>query len=506
MSYYDGFFVSPTQVLAKATTSGGKGVAIEFKHGQKLDAYTVFEDISQVTPDVTRELLISGGFLNNLANTNDPKSFEYVFEGIGFPNAPLLQPRLGSIEEWKFLNDNNDEHPIHIHVNDFQVTYYLDPYRGIETGPEMWAVDNANVPAPVFGPEESVIQKGALNLRMKFDDFIGLFVMHCHRLNHEDNGLMMVVNVIPAASTYAVAVPGSPGQAAQVKVYDANGDRLVATVTPFAGFGARRASRWATSTTTASTISWSAPARAMRRRSSPIRARRRTARGRSRPSLPVSRHSIPRRKAASAWPPRRSTARPPTTSSSALAPACRAKSECSAAKLFVAAGQGALAVLVLQPLSRRSERGQRRLGLRRFLTGRYSIVTAPGAGSMAQVKVFDFPLMPPIGQNEEKTGPGADQCEPGDNKPAVTNAFMPFGMDYRGGLSLATGWLTGPLGGAETIVVGQLDRPRRGQGLFERLAAGGGAAKSIWRAADQTPIATFSRDRELQAVRRRRRA
>jgi hypothetical protein len=68
------------------------------------------------------------------------------------------------------------------------VTYYLDPTRGIETGPEMWAVDNANVPAPVLGPEESVIQQGALNLRMKFDDFTGLFVMHCHRLNHEDNG------------------------------------------------------------------------------------------------------------------------------------------------------------------------------------------------------------------------------------------------------------------------------------------------------------------------------
>ena len=35
--------------------------------------------------------------------------------------------------------------------------------------------------------------------------------MHCHRLNHEDNGLMTLVNVIPAVSSYAVAVPGSPG-------------------------------------------------------------------------------------------------------------------------------------------------------------------------------------------------------------------------------------------------------------------------------------------------------
>jgi FtsP/CotA-like multicopper oxidase with cupredoxin domain len=233
VSYYDGFFVSPTQVLARATTAAGKGVTTDFKEGQKLDAYTVFEDISKVTPDVERELTISGGFVNNLASTADAKSFTYVFEGIEFPYVPLLQPRLSSVEEWKFLNNNNnDEHPIHIHVNDFQVMHYLDPTRGLETGPEMWALDNANVPAPTLGPEESVIQQGALSLRMKFDDFTGLFVMHCHRLNHEDNGLMMLVNVIPAVSTYAVAVPGSKGHPAQVKIYDGNGDKLVATITP----------------------------------------------------------------------------------------------------------------------------------------------------------------------------------------------------------------------------------------------------------------------------------
>ena len=155
--------------------------------------------------------MISGGFLNGLASKSDSKAFVYAFAGTAFPNVPLIQPRLGSVEEWKFVNNNNDEHPIHIHVNDFQVTYYFDPTTGLETGPEMWGVDNANVPAPAIGAEEAVVQPGALTLRMKFDDFIGLFVMHCHRLNHEDNGLMALVNVIPAVSSYAVAVPGWAG-------------------------------------------------------------------------------------------------------------------------------------------------------------------------------------------------------------------------------------------------------------------------------------------------------
>jgi len=89
------------------------------------------------------------------------------------------------------------------------------------------------VPAPTMGAEEAVVQPGVLTLRMSFDDFDGLYVMHCHRLNHEDNGLMALVNVIPAVSSYAVAVPGSPGHPAEVNVYDGNGDRLLATVTPF---------------------------------------------------------------------------------------------------------------------------------------------------------------------------------------------------------------------------------------------------------------------------------
>jgi FtsP/CotA-like multicopper oxidase with cupredoxin domain len=68
---------------------------------------------------------------------SDPKSFVYAFAGTAFPNVPLLQPRLDSIEEWTFPNENNDEHPIHIHVNDFQVTNYFDPMTGLQTGPEI---------------------------------------------------------------------------------------------------------------------------------------------------------------------------------------------------------------------------------------------------------------------------------------------------------------------------------------------------------------------------------
>ena len=490
VSYYDGFFVSPTQILARATISAGKGVTTAFKEGQKLDAYTVFEDISQSKPDIEREMVITGGFLNNLASLSDAKSFMYVFEGIGFPNAPLLQPRLGSVEEWRFINNNNDEHPIHIHVNDFQVTHYSDPTRGLETGAEMWAVDNANVPAPAMGAEESVIQPGALSLRMKFDDFTGLFVMHCHRLNHEDNGLMMLVNVIPAASTYAVAVPGSEGRPAQVKVYDGNGDRLVATVTPFKGFAGTPSVAMgdvdddgvydlvvgAGKDYAPEVVAYAGKAKGGNASFATELARFEAFASAARGGVSVASSQIDG-----------------STADNIIVGSGRgilSEVRVYRSKLPTAPGTAPELFSSFNPYPDDRNGVSVASGFVDFSTGRYSIVTAPGAGSMAQVKVFNFSLMKPI-VRKKQSARGADQCEPGDNKPAVTNAFMPFGLGYRGGLSLATGWLAGSLGGAEMIVVGQLAGP----GEVKVYSSGSrleGGPKIYIASAEHTPIASFA--------------
>src|ERR1051326_3873782 len=165
ISYADGFFVFPTQVLLRATPSEGGGVTTTFTEGQPLGAYTAFDDLSNKAPDVKRQILISGGFLNNLASKEDPKAFVYAFDGGAFPNVPLIQARLNSVEEWRFVNHNNDEHPIHVHVNDFQVTEYFDPTTGLRTGPDKFSIDNANAPAPKMEADETVIEPGILAIR-----------------------------------------------------------------------------------------------------------------------------------------------------------------------------------------------------------------------------------------------------------------------------------------------------------------------------------------------------
>ncbi len=449
VSYADGFFVFPTQVLAKAVPTEGKGVTTPFAEGQALNAYTSFVDLAGATPDVKRQILISGGFLNNLASTDDPKSFVYAFDGGAFPNVPVLQPRLNSVEEWTFINHNNDEHPIHVHVNDFQVTDYFDPTVGLRTGPDKWGVDNANVPAPTMQIDESVIQPGRLSIRTRFDDYLGMFVMHCHRLNHEDNGLMALVNVIPAISSYAVAIPGSQGKPTEVRIHDGNGDKLIGSVTPYPGYsgpvsvamgdidndgvldlvvGAGKdhapevvayAGKGAFKTELVRFNAFAADARggvtvAVAQIDGTTADNIIVGSGPGIPSeIRVYRSALPKK----------SGSAPDLFSS--FTPYANDRSGVTIATGFVD-----------------------------FSTGRYSIVTAPGAGSAADVKVFAFPLFSLTGKGLPE-GHGGLQPSRID-QPALIATFAPFGKDYRGGVSLATGLLAGSLGGTERIIVSQL--------------------------------------------------
>jgi hypothetical protein len=125
-----------------------------------------------------------------------------------------------------------------------------------------------------------------------------------------------------------------------------------------------------------------------------------------------------------------------------------------------------------------------------FSTGRYSIVTAPGPGTPTQVKVFSFSLMKPL-KARAVSADGGKQC-PGPKEAAVTAAFMPFGLGYKGGASLATGWLTGSLGGAETIVVAQLTGPGAVKIYSSGSALQGGPKTYLQSAATHTTVPIFT--------------
>jgi FtsP/CotA-like multicopper oxidase with cupredoxin domain len=450
----DGFFSFPTQTLLKVTPDSGEGQTTVFEPGQNLDAYTSFVDTSVMEPDVKRALDIGGGFGNKKASNSDPKAFTYQFDDNIFPNIPLIQPRLNSVEEWSFTNYNNDSHPIHIHVNDFQVQKVVSPIIGTTTGVQPFGIDNANVPPPVIDAEENPLAPAALTLRSDFIEYAGTYVVHCHRLNHEDNGLMATINVIPEVSTYAVAVPGVKGKPATVQVHDGNGDKVIAFVTPFPGFEGTPSVAMADvngdmildliagtgAGTDSQVVVYDGNDSAQGRFTSEITR-----------FAPFDAGFSGGVNVAGADIDGNATADNIIVGSG---PGIDSQVKVFSSKLPSDKGKAPDVFSAFTPYPGSKSGVSIATGMVELGSGRESIVTAPGPGDTPQIKTFRFDLYT-LTPRALANGTAAEHATK-PNEPTMTSNFLAYDETYTGGVSISTGWVAGVEGGAKRIITGQL--------------------------------------------------
>jgi FtsP/CotA-like multicopper oxidase with cupredoxin domain len=85
----------------------------------------------------------------------------------------------GVTEDWVITNSSTMDHPFHLHVWPFQV---IERSAGPVDVPG-WK-DTVNVPAG-----------STVRIRVPFVDLVGRTVYHCHILDHEDQGMMGVIEV-----------------------------------------------------------------------------------------------------------------------------------------------------------------------------------------------------------------------------------------------------------------------------------------------------------------------
>ena len=132
----------------------------------------------------------------------------------GFPYNPkeARELVLGRVEEWE-LTSKVANHPFHIHVNPFEVVKILNvcdqdvsdgknpDYTNYKTK------DDCKKPGENPDPQYSTLkntwhdtlfvkQGYKLYVRSRYERYIGEYVLHCHILDHEDNGMMQNIRMV----------------------------------------------------------------------------------------------------------------------------------------------------------------------------------------------------------------------------------------------------------------------------------------------------------------------
>ncbi len=108
------------------------------------------------------------------------REFSFLIDGKKFdPGRIDHRVRLGAVEEWTIVNMHVDDHVFHIHTSPFQV------------------VQVNGLPAPNLPWRDTVVvpRHGSVVIRSRFLDYTGIFMLHCHTMNHEVLDMMQTVEV-----------------------------------------------------------------------------------------------------------------------------------------------------------------------------------------------------------------------------------------------------------------------------------------------------------------------
>jgi FtsP/CotA-like multicopper oxidase with cupredoxin domain len=172
---YDQGYPSPAGPVARVVVAGEP-------KGMKLPTKLLPSPLTRIRDDeVTgaRQLTFAAEHPANDA-AGHWREFKFLVDGRTFDmNRVDQRVRLGAVEEWTLVNLHFHDHIFHIHTNPFQLT----------------KVNGKPLPEPVWLDTAVLPRNGSLTFRSRFLDFTGRYMLHCHMMNHEELGMMQVVEV-----------------------------------------------------------------------------------------------------------------------------------------------------------------------------------------------------------------------------------------------------------------------------------------------------------------------
>jgi FtsP/CotA-like multicopper oxidase with cupredoxin domain len=131
-----------------------------------------------------------------------------------FEDATTFFPMLHQAEIWRLINLTGDTHPIHLHLDSFQV---VDRHPATVEQPDdgITAVGTSATVRIGHAPDDGiphelddnerglkdtvrVNQNEVVDIAVRFEVFCGRYMYHCHILEHEDHDMMRPFVVMPA--------------------------------------------------------------------------------------------------------------------------------------------------------------------------------------------------------------------------------------------------------------------------------------------------------------------
>lgn len=126
----------------------------------------------------------------------------WTINGLPFNTSRVdAQPVLGTTEKWVLRNTGGWSHVVHIHDVDQQLISRNGAAPGAhELTKESWHIGGGQT----------------VEVKLRFTDHLGNYVLHCHVLEHEDMAMMSQFEVVPSSGGGGVGDTGLRGATVQV--------------------------------------------------------------------------------------------------------------------------------------------------------------------------------------------------------------------------------------------------------------------------------------------------
>ena len=138
--------------------------------------------------------------------TNGERITRYRAVAAHFEDVTTFFPMLGQFEVWQLINLTGDTHPIHVHLDPFQILArhpirYQIPDAGIEDVDITASVILGRAPDDQLSHAIDANERGLkdtirvnpneiVEIALRFTTYSGRYMYHCHILEHEDRDMM----------------------------------------------------------------------------------------------------------------------------------------------------------------------------------------------------------------------------------------------------------------------------------------------------------------------------